>query len=786
MGSAGRKGKFLFLTLFTGSALCAFFASPLTTFAASSVSWYYLYNDPENGESFVSLDFVANETNQVPFGVEGYFQIDPDSEDFNVANVALYRISEDDTRQLILETEDGSTPVIWSEAGTYEVDVYGYLEVPMRAPTPWWGTVVQFFLPKKAYAAPFGTYVDTVRFTIAEEGAEPAGASSVLFLPGFLGSRLYTTGGRLLWEPNGSDDIRDLAMNANGTSKLPIYVGEPVDQIEINGVPLLGTIYGNLMEWLETLKNEDKIASWEAYPYDWRYDVFDVVDDGTIKENGSREYLIETLEALAEDSFNGKVTIIGHSNGGLLAKALMIRLQEQGKEDLVDKVIFVGSPQVGTPQGMLGLLHGHQIVSPIIALNGTARASATTMPGAYALLPSHEYFDSASEPTATFQTGTATNPYINVLGETIDSFTENASFLLNTPQTRSAPAQSDEETPLPLPSSLLTKASNTHEELDSWSPPSGIEVHEIAGWGNRTTIGAHYYTEKSYSCPSGIFSCGLYDSIDFEPITTRDGDDTVVTESALFQDEGVYFDLLTLREETEENAKHENLTETAVVHDYLRYLMGLGESYDNVLFKDEKPDESQNQNVVSVHSPVIISLTDQEGRETGIYPYPNSDLFYIREDIPDSSVHFGGEGNGSGTFDLVIESEEGNLIKEFVDLPVSTSTEAAVTLENDTAGALSLDIDGDGKNDATVQDKLSRKDALLICKKEIGLVRTLLLKLYLLGMVGNLEKAGTDNKKFTELRMQFRKYVEAQIRTIPPERKAGIATCITALENSKK
>jgi pimeloyl-ACP methyl ester carboxylesterase len=776
----------------------------MVTFATSSVSWYYFYEDPENGSSVAYIDFEVNNTNEVPFGVEGYLQITPDSEEFNSANVALYRVSEDgNTRQLVLESDDEGTAVVWEEAGTYEVDVYGYVLAPMRTPTPWWGTVVQFFLPEKVHAAPFGTYVDTVRFTIAEEGVEPAGASSVLFLPGFLGSRLYTTGGRLLWEPNGSDDIRDLAMNANGTSKLPVYVGEPVDQIEVNGIPIFGTVYGNLMNWLDTLKTESKIAAWQAYPYDWRYDVFDVVDDGALKEDGTREYIVDTIESLAEDSLSGKVTIIGHSNGGLLAKALMVRLAEESKEYLVDKVIFVGSPQVGTPQGMLGLLHGHQIVSPIIALNGTARASATTMPGAYALLPSHEYFDSVSESTATFQSGSATNPYINVLGETIDSFTENVSFLLNTPQTRMIPGQGDEETPLPLSSALLTTASNTHEELDSWIPPSGVEVHEIAGWGNRTTIGVHYYTEKSYSCPSGIFSCGLYDSIDFEPITTRDGDDTVVTESALFQDQGVYFDFRKLSRDFDEERKHENLTESSKIHEYMGSLLGVNDSFNEDLFVEGNPSDANAQTVVSVHSPVIISLTDAEGNETGIFPYPNSDLFYIKEEIPDSSVHFGGEGKyvyvptdgsydiavtgiGSGTFDLVVEEEDGTLIREFTSLPVSTSTEAALTLEDEVVSNLSLDVDGDGKNDAVVQDKLSRKDALLICKKEIGLVRTLLLKLYLLGMVNGLEKVGTDNKKFLELQSLFRKYIEAKINTIPPERKAGIATCITALENNKK
>lgn len=804
MGLAGRKGNFLFLTLFLGSALCAFFLSPSVTFAASSISWYYTVQDPENGDTFISTDLLEGETMSVPFGVAGYLQISPDSEDFNAANAALYKVSADgNTRQLILETEDEGTSIVWSEAGTYEVDVYGYTLAPMRTPMPWWGTVVQFFLPPKAYAAPFGTYVDTIRFNIVEEGAQPMGASSVLFLPGFLGSRLYQTGGRLLWEPNGSDDIRDLAMNTDGTSKSSVYVGDPVDRIEVNGIPIFGTIYGELMDWLTTLVNDDKISEWKAYPYDWRYDVFDVVDEGTIKENETREYLIDTVEALAENSRTGKVTIIGHSNGGLLAKALLIRLEEQGKEDLIDRLIFVGTPEAGTPQGMLGLLHGHQTVSPIIALNGTARASAVTMPGAYALLPSQEYFLDSPAPVALFEVGSVTNSYRDSLGESIESFATNISFLSNNPQTRITPVQSDEETPLPLPSSLLLNAQDTHDELDNWTPPIGIEVNEIAGWGNRTTVGARYYTETSYSCPSGISSCGFHNSIDFEPITTRDGDNTVVTRSALFQDKGVYFDLLTLREETEENAKHENLTETSTIHDYLGYLLGVSESYDEVLFVNEKPNGSKNQNIVSVHSPVIISLTDSEGRKTGIYSYPNSDLFYIREEIPDSSVHFGGEskyiyvptngsydisvtGIGGGTFDVVVEKENGTLIREFTDLPVSTSTEAALSLENETVGDLSLDINGDGATDVTVKDALTRKDALIICKKEIGLVRTLLVKLYLLSMVNNLEKFGADQSKFTAFKSQFKKYLEAQINTIPPARRAGIATCITALENSKK
>jgi hypothetical protein len=62
-------------------------------------------------------------------------------------------------------------------------------------PRTWTDKLKEFFLPKLAHAF-YEDYqeVTTVSFTIEYRAAEPAGASSVLFLPGIQASRLYTDG----------------------------------------------------------------------------------------------------------------------------------------------------------------------------------------------------------------------------------------------------------------------------------------------------------------------------------------------------------------------------------------------------------------------------------------------------------------------------------------------------------------------------------------------------------------------------------------------------------------
>lgn len=558
----------------------------------------------------------------------------------------------------------------------------------------------------------------------SNERAAPR-VSNVLFLPGFLGSRLYTDEDgkkRKLWEPNGADDIRDLAMNADGTSKLPVFVGDIVDQVTIDtgaGSLGLGTVYGEIMEYL----NGIDIEEWKGYPYDWRYDVFDVIRDGSLREDDSRDYLLPLVEELANGSRTGKVTIIGHSNGGLLAKALMIELEKTGKANLVDDLILIGSPQAGTPKGMLGLLHGYDIVKPIIALDGTARASAITMPGAYGLFPSSAYFSLVETPVATFETGEETDLYRDVLGETITSYLEIFSFAVNDPFTRNTPATLDEETPFPLSRNLLEKSRETHELLDVWHAPEGVQVHEIAGWGNPTIVSAKYYTEKSFTCPTGLFSCGWNSSVDFVPQFVFDGDDTVLAPSAGLMGVGVYFDLDSLLDARAENRGHQDITESEMLHEYVSFLLALTDSYNTALFVSNEPNSTESGLVISVHSPVLLSIEDSRGNTSGIYPLSGSDLYYVQENIPGSSVEFGAEGKyvflpedeeyeihvtgiGDGTFSLKLH-EVGGDQTVFRGAVSGLPSNNQMTAEMQVAGDLSfispiqVDENGDGLTDIT-------------------------------------------------------------------------------------
>lgn len=639
-----------------------------------------------------------------------------------------------------------------------------------------------------------------VRFTV---DTPATGASNILFIPGFTASRLYMkdSSGRekRVWEPLSSADVEKLAFTSEGTSKENIYTRDIVDSV-LN-LPIGFTVHEEFMEYLDELKEDGKINDWKGYPYDWRYDVFDVVDNGALKADGSREYLIDVVEELATDSKNGKVAIVAHSNGGLVAKALMVRLEAAGKANLVDRIVLIAAPQSGTPKGMFSLMHGREKLLNFVIPAGVLRSSLATLPGAYSLMPSAAYFAAEPEKLAKFAAGTKTDGFVSAFGSSIDSATEARGFALNTPETRVLPAAKDSGTPLPLSSALIAKMEATHAVLDAWEAPAGISVDEIAGWGMPTVSTASYYTYTK-PCLLGIFFCGE-PSIEYRPLTTNDGDETVMSSSAKTREGGVYFDLKRLTDEFDQKRKHLNITEPTSLHNYLDFLIGLGDSYDQQIFTEAKPNSTNSITVVGVHSPVIVNAKDKSGSITGVFQIPNSDLMYIREEIPGSSVELGGEGKylvlpkeaeydltidgtGAGTFGVSFADQNGNVYKELKDLPVSTSTEAKLTVNNGIAGSLSLDLDGDGKTDGVVKDKLTRKDAITICKKEIGLVRTIFVKLYLALVIAGIESEGKDNAKFQKFVTELKKYIQAHLNSIPSERAAAIATCIHALENSKK
>jgi pimeloyl-ACP methyl ester carboxylesterase len=244
-----------------------------------------------------------------------------------------------------------------------------------------------------------------------------------------------------LWEPNRNDDLRKLYLDQYGqsTTTYDIYTRDVID--EINVLPIgQGNIYKSFIASMNTLKTNGTINAWEAVPYDWRLSIADIMNGGIRYGNdisyvqpATRSYIIDELRALAAHSKTGKVTIIAHSNGGLVTKALMKKLKERNEENLVDKIIFVAVPQTGTPEAIGALLHGaNQGHFPVIT-TAAAREFTHHIPAASNLLPSEAYFTGTSShvntPVVTFEPGSQTALFRNAYGDQINTYGAMQAFL---------------------------------------------------------------------------------------------------------------------------------------------------------------------------------------------------------------------------------------------------------------------------------------------------------------------------------------------------------------------
>ena len=200
------------------------------------------------------------------------------------------------------------------------------------------------------------------------------------------------------------------------------------------------------------------------------------------------------------------MTIIAHSNGGLVAKALLKKLQDSNDPLLanVNMLVLVAVPQTGTPHALGAVLHGYGQALPTDTIHPflspeVAREFAYSAPMAYHLLPSANYFESTGAtvqtPLFTFLAGTATGLFRQTYGENIDNPDELHNFLLGL-EGRALPLSNDLVNPVVVRANLLSYATEVHQELDDWVPPESIEVHEIAGWGLETVAGITYDTDR--------------------------------------------------------------------------------------------------------------------------------------------------------------------------------------------------------------------------------------------------------------------------------------------------
>ncbi|MES2314514.1 MAG: hypothetical protein V4524_01070 [Patescibacteria group bacterium] len=568
---------------------------------------------------------------------------------------------------------------------TYDISNKG--DIPVNAQNNWWGSIDG---PSASMFSGTVTYLPWL--TSKPSNDLVACCSSVLFIPGLEASSLHKTDTSLLgtrtntlWPPNRNDDVRKLFLNTVGKSiDTSIFTGGP-----IGSVFGIYSIYGKFMSFLDGLIRADTINEWHGFGYDWRKPIVEIVN-GAEQKATTTESLIRLVEDMSSRSQTGKVTLVAHSNGGLVSKYLVKALADKGEANLIDSMISVAVPYLGTPQAIAGLLYGDKqdMLHGLIVKKSVAQELGTNMPSAYSLLPSKKYDEVVGYPVI----GSSSVMYPN--------------------------------------QSLLAAAGTLHTLLDSFTWPAMIKRWAIVGWNALTAKSISFVDNK----PAKIIS--------------NMGDGTVVAKSASY-DAGTTTSI-DLKNAGLKGADHATILESPATQKTIdNIIKNDGDAIKSIPgVTVSAPDYSKETTVLQLmtHSPVELHVYDKNGNHVGLIPKPagipvdvEEDLYtFFDNDIPGSSfdisdesdsgrdtsimipddgsgpytIAIKGAGVGPFNFDIYRQGSNGTIEQvSYTDVPTTPLTTATVVLDIAPLGStassslltsapvLSVDVDGDGTSE---------------------------------------------------------------------------------------
>ncbi len=583
------------------------------------------------------------------------------------------------------------------------------------------------------------------------------GYNGIAFLPGIMGSNLMIDG-EDIW-PLEHDVVDDLKMKNGESDNKNVYTTEA----RINIPPLVDK-NGKFIDYLEKLDVPIK-----TIPYDWRLDFDSVIENGvdvdgniyyasTTLSTTSKSFVLNTIKNLSEESSSGKVTIVAHSMGGLVMKRLMQRLQNDDPVlseynyllKKIDRIIFVASPQIGTPDGLKSLLHGKDLPGfYLIPSKDEVRKLGRDTISTCSLIPSQEYFDKVNEldendnpvPVEVIKfdknienINYEDDEYFAEYYNNYD-FKDNEYYFIKdyneliefaTDQERDGHVENLID-PLVLKPHIISSASSTHTDkygIDDWKVPNNLKIYQIAGYGKDKTVrGVRYFADKIWfknPFTEAKFKLGK------EILHTPEGDETVVVPSAVYLDnvESFYVNL----EET--GGKHSDIMDVQEIIDFVDNLIFRD---DNIILTDDIGTTSPQTSrmYISVHSPITIGVYDNQDNFTGIIYDDEIGALTIYEEIPNSSYFEEGEGKylsleprqeyhvvmkgmDEGYFTFFAEEVHGmSAVQEIAyhNVPVKPNTVARITFnEENIVGELIMDEDGDGETDYLIPSSESYSD----------------------------------------------------------------------------
>jgi hypothetical protein len=476
------------------------------------------------------------------------------------------------------------------------------------------------------------------------------------------------------------------------------------------------------MKFLDNLVTQGNINSWYGFGYDWRKFVPEVVL-GPEKKATTTDSLISEVMRLAKDSKTGKVTIIAHSNGGLVAKYLVKVLADQGESNLIDSVISVAVPYLGTPEAIGGILHGddESLASGLLLKTSVARELGQNMPSAYSLLPSAGYYNKVGiTPLGATIVFTSTTPPIINNGsypKSISSVGDASSFIVDSKNTRIHASSTDIINPTQGNALLMASAESLHDVLDIFSWPTAIARYAIVGWNALTTTGLTYSSAKNCGIFSNIWKCIM------SPIHTQNksnmGDSTVMAQSAtdLPVETNGHQSIASIDLSAIDKGKtlHSNILESSTTQSVIKSMITQNlissKSIPGVTIGEPDYSKEKSYIAISTHSPIQPHVYDTQGNHTGGISPPsgteeglyrafennipgssfdsieNNDgtydtYLYVPDDGKKYSVILNGTGIGGFTYD--VDRFQGSILinhAEYSGLPVTPLTVASTTIQ---------------------------------------------------------------------------------------------------------
>jgi pimeloyl-ACP methyl ester carboxylesterase len=591
------------------------------------------------------------------------------------------------------------------------------------------------------------TYAACDAITVSEHGTSTPTTtpshklSNVLFLPGIKGSKLYIEGVLCaittlfcdiqLWPPITDTTTSNLYLDERGTSIERVYTKEQ----DIVSNAYGHSFYDAFAARMNAIATSIPGWEWRAVAYDWRLRLSDLVTNGSahrgrIYYEDASPYILENLQTLASTSATRKVTIVAHSNGGLVAKALVHELGEAYASTLIDSIILVGVPQSGAPRAITALLFGNAEslpgigVFPELLLSAAhARTFGLNAPMTYHLLPSKAYTASVQDPLhplVSIGGGILLGPAQNIFGSAITT-AQALHRYLGGEDGRTQANEDDLRSPAVANSTLLSYADQQHNALDAWTP-TNISVYQIAGWGLDTISGVEIY-EQAIQTWRGVTS-----RVQYRPKFIEDGDGTVPIPSALLMSESewthrYWVNLLTLSESSSFNhgtlfeipdvtnliasilegtphlSKHIHMTQPQTEYPSKKLLFVLHDPA-NLRVQNQDGEYVSISSSGEVHRSILSAQADVLGAESYIL-VPSGDTYTVHIEKPTTDT-------------LVFDVEE--LSESIV---VASSTLASAVTQNTTlsftitsgildASPFTIDIDGDATEDASVTLPLSK------------------------------------------------------------------------------